>query len=808
MIVYFLEANKMYTFRLPIEITGNYILTDYDNRGNKRSLVSVEGVDGKWIVRDNDDTKIFSGGQNVRETELKMYSFYQLIIYGNEKIIMYIAPIYDSSFAAYSVDHDCTITIGNDNCDICYQVLSTKQVEIEYKAGRFSFKNLDINFSLYINNARDNSGYINSFDTLFIYGLRLFFINNTIYFNNPDSKVFLRTTNFTTPTPILICDNYQATSDTYHDFYEEKDYFYKTPVFQNSLELLETTIAPPPQKNKNQRDPLLLTIIPSIIMSISSILMGYYAFMNISKKDDLRSNILTIVMCIAMLIGSIVWPFIERMYENLVDKLTEKRRVKRYSNYLKEKENILAEALKNQKTALRDQFLSLDECRETIFRKSPNLFSRNNESDLFLSICLGNGSVPLYSKITFSTEEYTDVDDKLIKDAKNLIEKYSKIENMPYSISLREKHIISFIGSDQLKNDYLNTVLLQLITYHSYQDLKIVILTDNSCSNCLRYLKESKFCFSEDMKTRFFATNFDEGIIISDFLKKELSYRLKSDSKDKKIVDVPYYLILSDTISIYRNLEIVEEVLATEENRGFGLVIFDTKVSNIPEGCSNFVNYTETEGNFFTSNMTSKNIQKFVPEFMNNHRDMSTCISLISNIPLRNQNSEEAYLPDSLGFLEMYGVGKVEQLNILQKWSSSNIVNSLAAPIGVDGNGNTLSLDLHEKKHGPHGLIAGMTGSGKSEFIITYILSLAVNYSPEEVQFVLIDYKGGGLAGAFENRKTGRKLPHLVGTITNLDKSEMKRTLVSINSELHRRQRIFNEAKEKLNTGTIDIYKL
>ena len=72
---------------------------------------------------------------------------------------------------------------------------------------------------------------------------------------------------------------------------------------------------------------------------------------------------------------------------------------------------------------------------------------------------------------------------------------------------------------------------------------------------------------------------------------------------------------------------------------------------------------------------------------------------------------------------------------------------------------------------------------------------------------MLIDYKGGGLAGAFENRKTGIKLPHLVGTITNLDKSEMNRTLVSIKSELQRRQRMFNEAKEKLDTGNIDIYK-
>jgi S-DNA-T family DNA segregation ATPase FtsK/SpoIIIE len=100
-----------------------------------------------------------------------------------------------------------------------------------------------------------------------------------------------------------------------------------------------------------------------------------------------------------------------------------------------------------------------------------------------------------------------------------------------------------------------------------------------------------------------------------------------------------------------------------------------------------------------------------------------------------------------------------------------------------------------------------MTGSGKSEFIISYVLSLAVNYHPDELSFILIDYKGGGVAGAFENKETGMSLPHIAGTITNLDTVEMKRSLVSIESELRRRQRIFNEARNKTNESTIDIYK-
>ena len=84
---------------------------------------------------------------------------------------------------------------------------------------------------------------------------------------------------------------------------------------------------------------------------------------------------------------------------------------------------------------------------------------------------------------------------------------------------------------------------------------------------------------------------------------------------------------------------------------------------------------------------------------------------------------------------------------------------------------------------------------------------MCINYSPDDVSFILIDYKGGGLAFAFENQATGVRLPHLAGTITNLDKAEMDRTLVSIESEAKRRQEVFNKVRDELGESTIDIYK-
>ena len=113
-----------------------------------------------------------------------------------------------------------------------------------------------------------------------------------------------------------------------------------------------------------------------------------------------------------------------------------------------------------------------------------------------------------------------------------------------------------------------------------------------------------------------------------------------------------------------------------------------------------------------------------------------------------------------------------------------------------------MELNLHEKAHGPHGLVAGTTGSGKSEIVQSYILSLAVNFHPYEVGFLLIDYKGGGMANLFKN------LPHLLGTITNLDGAESHRAMVSIKSELARRQRVFNEYGVNHINGYHKLYQL
>lgn len=131
------------------------------------------------------------------------------------------------------------------------------------------------------------------------------------------------------------------------------------------------------------------------------------------------------------------------------------------------------------------------------------------------------------------------------------------------------------------------------------------------------------------------------------------------------------------------------------------------------------------------------------------------------------------------------------------------VYKSMAAPLGVKANDEIVYLDISDKgsAHGPHGLVAGTTGSGKSEILQTYVLSMATLFHPYEVGFVIIDFKGGGMANQFKD------LPHLMGTITNIDGREITRSLLSTKAELVKRQTLFAAAGVNHINDYIKLYK-
>ena len=454
-----------------------------------------------------------------------------------------------------------------------------------------------------------------------------------------------------------------------------------------------------------------------------------------------------------------------------------------------------------------------------------NFWSREISDTEFLNVRLGLGTVDNPIKLKTQLSEFVLEEDVLQTKLRELSEKNEKLNGVPISLSLTEKNISAFICTNQQMNpqEYFKNIMVQLVALQSAADLKIAIFTNEQNAKYWEYAKLLPHCWSEDKSFRYFATNMEETKELSAKLQEEMKYRKSIISGKEAIKDhndevvkidntkgyqnfSTYFLIICDCYKNNVRIPIVEDILTNkEQNLGFSFSIISNSLKNLPSECNTFIEIGGKDGCILERNISSKNQQAFLVE-CDNDIDMNTISKRLLNIPLVPKEGLSV-LPQSLSFLEMYGVSKIEQLNILNRWKTNNPVVSLSAPIGVYASGDTFKLNLHEKFHGPHGLIAGTTGSGKSEFIITYILSMCVNYHPYEVQFVLIDYKGGGLAGAFENRELGTRIPHLAGTITNLDTASMNRTLVSIQSELTRRQQIFNQTRDSLGEGTVDIYK-
>ena len=154
--------------------------------------------------------------------------------------------------------------------------------------------------------------------------------------------------------------------------------------------------------------------------------------------------------------------------------------------------------------------------------------------------------------------------------------------------------------------------------------------------------------------------------------------------------------------------------------------------------------------------------------------------------PLRDTAAGDARseLPRQVALLDLLGLSPVPTAGeVATRWSNGE--GGLAAPLGVSA-GRPWSVDL--RRDGPHCLVGGTTGAGKSELLQSLVASLAASQPPSRLNFLLVDYKGGS---AF---KDAARLPHTVGLVTDLDGHLANRALVSLRAELKRRERILRES--------------
>lgn len=824
MIVTLIGKNVLYKTKLPKVAMGNYWLTDY----NDKKLVAIEGNGEIWKISSNKNTKIIrpvsatslnfskiaqSPVNVLREVALQEYHMYYLYLndYPNDAFILYCAPNYDEEFTHLNIKSSQEIIIGRgEDCHIVYDnpLVKEQHARIFFSNGKLMLENFDYDFGTFVNNSSANKSLKMLFngDVIFIMGLKIIIMGRSIYINNPAQKVKYNEEIFEIEDKQVNIQKLEEDDDTDVELYSEKDYFARAPRITQVIEHETIKIDPPPQSDNKEETPLILVLGSSLSMSAIMIISMMSSINSVtSGTATLKNTLPSILTSILMLISILLIPVFTRRWEKNKRVKNEQKRQTRYREYINSKIELIDKVMKKQKDILYDNYISAEECAQIVTNNSSRLWERKIEDDDFLTVRIGVGDMPLYADIQYPEVEFTMEDDNLVDILNTIVNKSKIIKDVPITISLADKNISALIvkDNDRLVEKFTQNLIMQLVALHSYEDLKLVFLLKEDITNKWEHLQTLPHIWDDAKQIRFWAEDYNDMREISSYLETEFLSRMEYKDVDYKSFS-PYYLIITDDYKKIENLGIINQIQSTKRNVGFGVFCISDSLFSLPNECKAFIKLENNVGEMFENEISSKNKKEFT--FDSSYTFFFEKIGKqLSNIPIRYELTSKTALPDSYTFLEMYDVGKIEQLNIQERWRTNDSTKSLQAPVGIDGAGRTIVLDVHEKFHGPHGLIAGSTGSGKSEFIKTYILSLALNYHPDDVNIILIDYKGGDLAGAFQ--KKNAKLPHLVGTITNIDTAGLQRSLASIQSELRRRQVLFNEARNKIDEGNIDIYK-
>lgn len=809
MLLTLISNGKINTSSLSEEATGMQWVAESDAAGAKR-YGFIEARDDVWVLSPKKGMQLLDEKGNPLDRALLNNTDEAVFQLGDgETIAALVARASTMGDRVYSIvgfTRDETITIGSrfDNT-FCYasRFVSGRHASITYVRDTFSITDLNSANGTFVNGSRipvDTAVRLSPGDVVEVLGLVMTIGHRFISHNNPAGALTVN------PTPSFVFfqqPEYKPPERDAREEEEDTDYFYPAPRFMRDIERRAFSVDAPPAPEKPDETPVAMKIGPSMVMALAAVFSGAMMFMRMQESGgSLLMASPMLVMAVAMVLGSVLWPILSKRFEVKKAKASEARRRQAYAAYLDQVRSLLREETALQKGILEENRLTVLECMHRVVDYDPRLMDRTPAHSDFLELRVGMGTVPLAADIRYPDEHFSVEKDDLIQVVYQLSKEPKEIKDAPVALSLVKNPVVGVAGDPKVVRSFVFGLVAQLACLHSYEDVKLAVLVDEADRDAWAWVRSLPHAFSDDKALRFCATTLEEAAEVGLTLGRIAEERRDASGKGQA-APLPHYVVICASKRLAGKSELVGG-LAKRSAPGFTVLCAADERKNLPKQCTSIVEVSAEAGTIRAKDDTSGKELSFVPDTFLERSSFEALARTLNTVHLDVAAAKDV-LPESLGFLEMYEAGNVEQLNVRARWKEGRASRTLAARVGVDAQGEPFNLNLHEKFHGPHGLIAGTTGSGKSEFIITWILSMCCEYSPEEVAFVLIDYKGGGLAGAFDNDRA--RLPHLAGTVTNLDGAAIARSLASVKSELKRRQALFNAARPAAGGDNVDIYK-
>lgn len=563
----------------------------------------------------------------------------------------------------------------------------------------------------------------------------------------------------------------------------------------------------------------MLMMVPMVMSVIGSVALAVWTYLEDKKQKEIMEA-----------------AYIRRISELRRKMVSEKeqQRIYYFHNYPDPEKNlqIAADIHRAKEQRLED------------LRSGTRLWERRSNDHDFLHLRLGLST--RQSTVTYKLSENEKTDNSLTLEARRLAEDSRLVFNVPVTIPLffsyneeeqrkvQEKtddsesgagegetaeqkgksvrHAIGITGSSRDKvYAYMRTLLVDFATHHSPQDAVLYVAGTNESRKHWRWAYPLPHCQGgKDIETLVFENDeqpgeneFDRMRNFWRSLRTILERRRMRIQDREKGADVrlPFILVVVDVQdpapawSALRDLEgeaTVSTILLDGQLLGAGIIFLVPERSKVPSRCTAVIEvdqakfpdeavfrYAETGFNTVRYVGSTKLVatQEMVRDFSRNLE------------PLDVRRGYGSTLASTVTLLEMLNVSTLEELQAMarENWARSmdpGQADWLHTAVGLLSGNEPRTLKFSAKADGVHGVIAGSTGSGKSELLMTMIVGMALNFNPDVLNFVLIDYKGGS---AFEPFK---RLPHKVDIVTNLDESATARVFASIIAELDRRQKL------------------
>ena len=662
--------------------------------------------------------------------------------------------------------------------------------------GKAYVKDLKRSTGIYVNGKLTQFQELYLFDEIFVMGLSIVYLGQSIAVRN-----FLMTSS------LHSIESFPA-KDLHIE--ESKPYFIRTPRILKSLDRDEIEIDAPPNPPTMDDTPVILILGPSLTMSLVMLASLSVSISHAINGGDKTTLIMSSVMAIGMLLGAIMWPMLLHRYQRKNIIKAEKHRKERYLLYMTEIEQKLinktdraVRLLKEQLNPSPDFLYSLLETEIGKLR----LWERSFTDEDFLNVRVGIGNYPFDVKIKIPRKGFQLYEDELIDLPSKLVERYSLLEQVPLTIDIKAHSTIGFIGKQDHIYSILHEIILNIIALHPYDEVKLMFVIPPQKLNQFDIYKNLPHVWSNDRRVRYFATNQEEVHYIfnnvDEVLQNREDFSTISPISDTNKLPVPHYvLVILDSTLIEREA-LLRYINSSQKTLGITTFFVYGDIMKLPKFCETIIHSDEVRTGYYTKNENENRFVQFTFDKMNQMhlRDFSMSLSRLK----LSRDLRSLGIPDRISFMQMYKAGNLQELSIQERWECNNSAKSLAAPIGIMAGGEIFYLDIHETYHGCHGLVAGTTGSGKSEFLQSFVLSLALNYSPNEIAFVLVDFKGGDMARPFIAKPSAPALPHLSSTISNLSGNILYRALFSFEAEINFRQRLFNESAATLGIDKLDI---